>query len=122
MATFSTNEGNAIASPTDVPNPSMQLVGSFRWNSHDQWPIKFFSKISPQQIFIQASTCGDTSKTEIGFVAGATNNQDTNPVGHWPWIASLGLFDDSNQWEHKCGATLISDRHFLTAAHCVHEG
>ncbi len=42
-----------------------------------------------------------------------------NRVGHWPWMSSIGLFrDNSNDWEHKCGGTLISNKHFLSAAHC----
>jgi V8-like Glu-specific endopeptidase len=33
-------------------------------------------------------------------------------------MASLGYLEDG-KWEHKCGATLITNEHFLTAAHCV---
>ena len=53
------------------------------------------------------------------YVAGAPNNKETNPVGDWPWMASLGFYDANDTWTHKCGATLISQHHFLTAAHCA---
>ena len=52
------------------------------------------------------------------FVAATPNNPETNPVGDWPWMASIGYFSDK-KWIHLCGATLISSQHFLTAAHCA---
>jgi secreted trypsin-like serine protease len=33
-------------------------------------------------------------------------------------MSSLGYFED-DEWIHQCGATLVSSKHFLTAAHCV---
>jgi hypothetical protein len=27
------------------------------------------------------------------FIAGATNEPEKNPVGDWPWMASVGFFD-----------------------------
>jgi len=39
-------------------------------------------------------------------------------VGDWPWMASLGYWSDG-KWSHQCGATLISQTHFITAAHCI---
>ena len=34
--------------------------------------------------------------------------------GEWPWIAAL-----LNNGRQFCGGSLITDRHILTAAHCV---
>ena len=39
-------------------------------------------------------------------------------VGSWPWMGSLGFWSDG-LWYHQCGATLINQMHFITAAHCV---
>ena len=39
-------------------------------------------------------------------------------VGFWPWMASLGFYSD-DEWHHQCGATLVSQTHSITAAHCV---
>jgi V8-like Glu-specific endopeptidase len=33
-------------------------------------------------------------------------------------MSSLGYYE-GEKWIHKCGATLVSSNHFLTAAHCV---
>jgi secreted trypsin-like serine protease len=33
-------------------------------------------------------------------------------------MSSLGFYED-DEWIHQCGATLVSSKHFLTAAHCV---
>ena len=52
-------------------------------------------------------------------MAGAKNDVEYNVLGHWPWMASIGFVADDKKWKHQCGATLISDQHFLTAAHCA---
>jgi secreted trypsin-like serine protease len=60
--------------------------------------------------------CGKTGFTSFEFLV------NDGRLGHWPWMASFGDFNENKQWKHQCGATLISDQHFLTAAHCIKEG
>ena len=42
-------------------------------------------------------------------------------VGSWPWMASIGSYENGN-WVHKCGGSIVSSIHILTAAHCVNAG
>jgi secreted trypsin-like serine protease len=61
-------------------------------------------------LFLDFSKCGINANSE--------KIVDEQEAGFWPWMASLGS-RQNNQWKHQCGATIISNIYFITAAHCV---
>lgn len=60
---------------------------------------------------ILCSECGVT-KFSDGFII----NGESAKRGQWPWIAALF---DTNRQKFFCAATLISQGHVVTAAHCI---
>ena len=66
---------------------------------------------SKELIFPDLIDCGTNDK----FVRIVSSSE----VGLWPWMGSIGHYDSDKKWVHKCGATLITSRHGLTAAHCA---
>lgn len=62
-------------------------------------------------------TCGTNQINDLDTTFVAGGKRGAKP-GFWPWMVSYGQFE-RNQWKHKCSGTLVSDKHILTAAHCI---
>lgn len=58
--------------------------------------------------------CGVSNVTHTRVVGGVDAK-----LGAWPWIARIGYTNNLNELSWKCGGSLITTRHVLTAAHCL---
>ncbi|XP_026331621.1 adhesive plaque matrix protein-like [Hyposmocoma kahamanoa] len=69
---------------------------------------------SPGSTFLQPPVCG-FSNASLGRVVGGVDAR----LGDFPWMALLGYKNrQGTGW--NCGGSLISSKHVLTAAHCIH--
>jgi Trypsin/Regulatory CLIP domain of proteinases len=58
--------------------------------------------------------CGFSNVTHNKVVGGVAARK-----GAWPWMVLLGYRDSLGEVSFKCGASMITHRHVLTAAHCL---
>lgn len=61
--------------------------------------------------------CGITSVFSTRIV-----NGHHTPVNAWPWVGALGYREpQSGKIFYLCGASLITSKHLVTAAHCIRD-
>lgn len=66
------------------------------------------------RVSLNGQECGLSSVFDFRKVVGG----EPAKLGAWPWITLLG-YDVLEGSPFKCGGTLITERHVLTAAHCI---
>jgi len=70
----------------------------------------------PREVEIPAE-CGMTRAGSNRIVNGRPAKRNA-----WPWLAALGYTDPSTgEVLYLCGATLITNKHVVTAAHCIRD-
>ncbi|XP_023308306.2 venom serine protease Bi-VSP-like isoform X1 [Lucilia cuprina] len=65
------------------------------------------------QLPTEEEGCGLVNVTLPKIVGG-----EESQIGAWPWMALIG-YDPYSVRPFRCGGTLVSARHVITAAHCI---
>ncbi|XP_023021609.2 uncharacterized protein isoform X1 [Leptinotarsa decemlineata] len=99
--------------PTIIPSPTQTNFRS--WKTSGQRENKSedrdLSRTSVLEKF--SSICGRQTANSDKIMGGTTSD-----LGEYPWMALLQYTSNQGK-KFGCGGTLISNRHILTAAHCV---
>lgn len=68
----------------------------------------------PRRLPTVEEGCGYSNNSYKKIVGGEVSKK-----GAWPWVALIGYDDELSSSPFKCGGTLITARHVITAAHCI---
>lgn len=68
----------------------------------------------PPRLLTPVEGCGFSNASHNRVVGGVDAQKNA-----WPWMTLLGYENTLGEIGWKCGGTLITKRHVLTAAHCI---
>ena len=84
-------------------------------NTVQEHKIGRYDSSGPAKIFSMNDQCGVATITKETVIPEKREAAE----GSWPWLALLGYTNVVGDIKFKCGGTIISKRHILTAASCV---
>lgn len=108
-------EPNGIVQFTLQPTPQNEVINSTTDTAIVVDVATRSTIVTPAPI--DYSECGKPSIITIHLVA----NGDDVEEGQCPWLAAI-MFKSGNEYEYRCTGTLVSDRHVITAGHCLQYG
>lgn len=68
----------------------------------------------PAKLLVPGEGCGFSNATHNRVVGGVDAQ-----LNAWPWMALLGYRNTLGEVGWKCGGSLITKSHVMTAAHCI---
>lgn len=77
-------------------------------------PLIRNSNDTPRRLPTAQEGCGLSNNSFKKIVGGEVSKK-----GAWPWVALIGYDDELSANPFKCGGTLVTARHVITAAHCL---
>lgn len=79
-------------------------------------PLIKSSNEVPRRLPTVEEGCGFSNNAYKKIVGGEVSKK-----GAWPWITLIGYDDELSANPFKCGGTLVTARHVVTAAHCLRQ-
>ncbi|XP_061388810.1 venom protease-like [Musca vetustissima] len=95
-----------VCCPQDIPTFPPITNNNNKRRSNDD--------VIPRRLPTFEEGCGRNTITPRKIVGGQESK-----IGAWPWMALLGYGDEYSGSPFKCGGSLVTARHVITAAHCV---
>uniref|UniRef100_A0A1B6KNQ0 Peptidase S1 domain-containing protein n=1 Tax=Graphocephala atropunctata TaxID=36148 RepID=A0A1B6KNQ0_9HEMI len=103
--------------------PNTTAVANCKQHYREIYPREYSNLVCQEngqwsyRLFYCSPDCGVSTGVEI--LTPLILNGSPTRQGEFPWLASLYMRSDRDEWEQKCGGTLVTPHIVLTAAHCL---
>ncbi|CRL00605.1 CLUMA_CG013865, isoform A [Clunio marinus] len=103
----------SICCPRDNANPTTSRPVQPVQRPDETQPAQPNSAVS-SRLLLPSEGCGISKVPHNRVVGGVPAKK-----GEWPWMALVGYTSSIGEVSFKCGGSIITKRHILTAAHCI---